>query len=88
MPRKGDIDISRIPVDGAAGFGLAAMAAVVVYVLAPLRTLAVPAILGAALIGFTLLAWRHRETRPAAIGGIILAVLALVAVIVTQIVRS
>jgi len=86
--RKGEIDSSRIPVEGAAGFGLLAMAAIVIYVLAPLRTLAVPALLGAAVIGMTLLAWRHRETRRFAIGGILLAVIALVAIIVTQFVRS
>ena len=85
---KGEIDSSRIPVEGAAGFGLLAMAAVVIYVLAPLRTVAVPALLGAAVIGLTLLAWRHRETRTAAIGGIVIAVIALVAVIVTEFVRS
>ena len=85
---KGEIDSSRIPVEGAAGFGLLAMAAVVIYVLAPLRTVAVPALLGAAVIGLTLLAWRHRETRTAAIGGIVIAVIALVAVIVTEFVQS
>jgi hypothetical protein len=86
--QKGEIDSSRVPVEGAAGFGLLVMAAVVIYVLAPLRTLAVPALLGAAVIGMTLLAWRHRETRRFAIGGLVIAVIALVAVIVTQFVRS
>jgi hypothetical protein len=43
--------------------------------------------LGGALVAFARMAWRHRETRPAAIGGIVLAAMALAAVIATQIMR-
>jgi hypothetical protein len=76
-PFKGDIDSSRVPVEGAAGLGLLVIAAVVIYALAPLRSLFVSMVLGGALIAFVLIAWRHRETRPMAIGGIVLAVMAL-----------
>jgi hypothetical protein len=78
---KGEIDSSRVPVEGAAGFGLLVMAAVVMYALAPLRALFVPLLLGAGIMGLVLLAWRHRETRPAAIAGIVIAALAVVTLV-------
>ncbi len=86
--RNGQIDSSRIPVDGPAGLGMVVMAAVVVYALAPLRTGLGAALLGGLVIGLSLLAIRHRETRRFAIGGIVLAVIALVAVVVTQLIHS
>jgi hypothetical protein len=84
---KGDIDSSRIPVEGAAGLGMIVMAAVVVYALAPLRTGTVAALLGGLVIGFSLLAIRHRETRKAAAIGIALAAIALVVVVVGMLTR-
>jgi hypothetical protein len=78
---KGDIDSSRIPVEGAAGLGLVAVAGVVVYALAPLRSAWLMTVLGGAIVGLTLLAVRHRETRTAAIGGMVLAAIALLAVV-------
>ena len=78
---KGDIDSSRIPVEGAAGLGLVAVAGVVVYALAPLRSAWLMTVLGGAVVGLALLAVRHHETRPAAIGGIVLAAIALLVVI-------
>lgn len=78
---KGDIDSSRIPVEGAAGLGLVAVAGVVVYALAPLRSAWLMTVLGGAVVGLALLAVRHNETRPAAIGGMVLAAIALLAVV-------
>jgi hypothetical protein len=77
---KGDIDSSRIPVEGAAGLGLVVAAGVLVYALAPLRSAWLMTIVGGAVVGLVLLAMRHRETRPAAHGGIVLAALGLLAV--------
>ena len=78
---KGDIDSSRIPVEGAAGLGLVAVAGIVVYALAPLRSAWLATVFGGAVVGLALLAMRHRETRTAAIGGMALAAIALVAVL-------
>jgi hypothetical protein len=74
---KSEFNISQVPVEGAAGFGLLVMAAVVIYALAPLRALFAPLLLGAAIVGLVLMAWRHRETRPAAIGGLVIAGIAV-----------
>jgi hypothetical protein len=84
---KGDIDSSRIPVEGPAGLGLVVVAGIAVYALAPLRSTGLTAILGGAVVGLVLLAMRHRETRPAAIGGIALAALALLAVVLVAFLR-
>ena len=84
---KGDIDSSRIPVEGAAGWGLVVAAAVVVYALAPLRSALPMTLLGGAVVGLALLAVRHRETRPAAIVGIALATLSLLAVVIVTFLR-
>jgi len=86
-PFKGEIDSSRIPVEGAAGLGLVAVAGVIVYALAPLRSAWLTTILGGAVVGLALLAVRHRETRPAAIGGIVLAAIALVVVLLVPFLR-
>jgi hypothetical protein len=84
---KGDIDSSRIPVEGAAGLGLVVVSGLVVYALAPLRSAWLVTILGGAVAGLVLLAARHRETRPAAIGGIVLGALALLVVVLVQFAR-
>jgi hypothetical protein len=84
---KGDIDSSRIPVEGAAGLGLVAAAGVVVYALAPLRSAWLTTVLGGAVVGLALLAARHRETRPAAIGGMVLAAIALLVVVLGPFLR-
>jgi hypothetical protein len=86
-PFKGEIDSSRIPVEGAAGWGLVVVAGVVVYALAPLRSALPMTLLGGAIVGLALLAVRHRETRPAAIGGIALAAIALLAVVIVSFLR-
>jgi ABC-type Fe3+-siderophore transport system permease subunit len=86
--RDGQIDSSRIPVEGAAGLGLVVMAAIVIYALAPLRTGGVAALLGGLVVGLSLLAIRHKETRPYAIGGMVLAAIALAAVIVTWVIQG
>jgi hypothetical protein len=85
---KGDIDSSRIPVEGAAGLGLIAVAGVVVYAIAPLRSAWLATVLGGAVVGLALLAVRHRETRTAALCGMVLAAIALVGVVVAGIQRS
>jgi hypothetical protein len=85
---KGDIDSSRIPVEGAAGLGLVAVAGVVVYAIAPLRSAWLATVLGGAVVGLALLAVRHRETRTAALCGMALAAIALVGVMLAEIGRS
>jgi hypothetical protein len=87
MARKGDIDSSHIPVDGPAGLGLVVMAGVVIYALAPLRMAGLATLFGAVVVGLSLLAVRHRDTRPAAIGGLVIAVVTLVLVAVAVLVR-
>jgi hypothetical protein len=74
---KGEINISRIPVDGIAGLGLVLTAGLVVYVLRPLYTDAIAIVLGGLSIGLVLLAVRHREARRAAIGGMVVIALLL-----------
>jgi hypothetical protein len=78
---KGDIDSSRIPVEGAAGLGLVAVAGVVVYALAPLRSAWLATVFGGAAVGLALLAVRHPETRTPALCGMALAAVALVVVL-------
>jgi uncharacterized membrane protein YozB (DUF420 family) len=73
---KGDIDTSRIPVDGVGGFGLLAMAAITVYVVPPLRAIGVPTLLGGIVIGLTLVAVRNRRVRHRAVVGAVLAAVA------------
>jgi hypothetical protein len=87
MAHKGDIDSSHIPVDGAAGLGLVVMAGIVVYAVSPLRMAGLATALGGLAIGAALLGIRHRETRPAAIGGLVIAVVALLALGVATFVR-
>jgi len=73
-----DINISKIPVSGAAGLGLVVMAAGVASGLPQMRWLAVGSLVGGAAIGLSLIAARDRRARKgAAIGGAIL-VLAVV----------
>ena len=86
-PFKGDIDSSHVPVEGVAGLGLVAVAGIAVYALAPLRSTGLATVLGGAIVGLALLAVRHRETRRAAIGGIALAALALLAVVLVAFLR-
>jgi len=75
---KGDIDSSRIPVDGVGGLGLLAMAAVTVYVVPPLRVVGIPTVLGGVIVGFTLVAIRNRAVRTVAVIGALLATAAFV----------
>jgi len=78
--RSGDIDISRIPVSGWGGLGLVAMAVVVSFGQPQLRWIGVVSLLGGAAIGLTLIAARNRRARHgAAIGGIVVALAAVVA---------
>ncbi len=87
MPRKGEIDISNIPVNGAGALGLVAMAGLVVYFLPPLRSAGIPALLGGTVIGLTLVAMRNRQSRPWAITGAVAAAAALI-VLVARIVSG
>ncbi len=79
---KGDIDSSRIPVDGVGGFGLLAMAAILVYFVPPLRAVGIPTVLGGVVAGLTLIAIRNRRVRtPAVIGALLAAAMFVVAVL-------
>ena len=79
---KGDIDISKIPVDGVGGVGLLAAAAIAVYFVPALRAVGVPTLLGGVVVGMTLLAIRNRRARPWAIMGAALAAVAFVGAII------
>jgi hypothetical protein len=71
----GDINISRIPVDGIGGLGLVVMAGVVVFSLPALRWVGFVAGVGGVATGLTLLISRHHRVRRAAI--VLMALLAL-----------
>jgi Flp pilus assembly protein TadB len=60
---RGDINISRVPVEGVGGLGLLAMAGIVTYFVEPLRWLGVATLVGGTIVGLVLLATRHRELR-------------------------
>ena len=75
---KGDINISRIAVDGVGGLGLLAMAAIVIYLVPPLRAGGVPTVLGGVVGGLTLIAIRNPRMRTVAVVGALLAASALV----------
>lgn len=79
---KGDINISRIPVDGVGGVGLLAAAAIAVYFVPALRAVGVPTLLGGVILGMILLAVRNPRARPWAIMGATLAAVVLVGVII------
>lgn len=81
--RSGDINISKIPVDGIGGLGLVAGAAVVAIAFPALRWLAIAGLVGGAAIGLFLIGSRNRRARRGAeIGGsILLAALAIAAFI-------
>ena len=79
----GDINISKIPVSGWGGLGLVAMAVVLSLGQPQLRWPTILALIGGAAIGLTLIAARHRRARHgAAIGAVILALVAAVALFV------
>ena len=73
---RGDINISRVPVEGVGGLGLLAMAGIATYFVEPLRWLGVATLVGGTIVGLVLLAARHRELRRLAI--VLMAVLSVV----------
>ena len=75
---KGDIDSSRIPVDGIGGLGLLAAAGIAVYFVQPLRSVGVPTVLGGVILGLVLVAVRNRRVRTWAVVGALLATVAFV----------
>jgi hypothetical protein len=79
---KGDINISRIPVDGVGGVGLLAAAAIAVYFVPALRSVGIPTLLGGVIVGMILLAVRNPRARPWAIMAATLPAVALVGVII------
>lgn len=71
---SGDINISKIPVDGIGGLGLVAGAVVIAIALPALRWLAIAALIGGAALGLFLIGSRNRRARRRAeIGGLVLA---------------
>ena len=75
---KGDIDSSRIPVDGIGGLGLIAAAGIAVYFVPALRSVGVPTVLGGVILGLTLVAVRNRKARTWAVVGALVATVAFV----------
>ncbi len=81
--RGSDINISKIPVSGWGGLGLVAMAVVMAFALPQLRWITIIALIGGGAIGLSLIAARNRRARHgAAIGGLLLALVAVVAAVV------
>ena len=77
---SGDINISRIPVDGIGGLGLVVMAGIVAFFMPALRWAAILALVGGTAIGLLLIGARNRRARRgAAIGGAILGLAVVVA---------
>lgn len=75
LHKSGDINISKIPVDGIGGLGLVAGAAVVAIAVPALRWLAIAGLVGGAAIGLFLIGSRDRRARRGAeIGGLILLI--------------
>ena len=87
MALRGEIDISRIPVNGVGGLGLIAIAGITVYFLPPLRAVGVPTVLGGVVVGLTLVAIRNRRVRPLAAVGAVLAAAAFVAAVLAMLGR-
>ena len=58
---RGDINISKIPVEGVGGLGLLAMAGIATYFVEPLRPLGVAAVAGGLVIGVFLVVARKRH---------------------------
>ena len=78
--RSGDINISKIPVDGIGGLGLVVMAGIVAFLMPALRWVAILALIGGTAIGLLLIGARNRRARRgAAIGGAILAFAVVIA---------
>ncbi len=75
---RGDIDSSRIPVDGIGGLGLIAAAGIAVYFVPALRSVGVPTVLGGVILGLTLVAVRNRKARTWAVVGALVATVAFV----------
>jgi hypothetical protein len=73
-----DINISRIPVSGAAGLGLVVMAAAVASGLPQMRWLAIGSLVGGTAIGLSLIAARNRGARKGAAIGATILLLAVV----------
>ena len=77
--RTGEINVSKIPVEGIGGLGLVAGALFVAMVVPSLRWLAITALVGGTGLGLFLIGSRNRQARRSAeIGGAIL-VLAIAA---------
>lgn len=73
--RSGDINVSKIPVEGIGGLGLVAGALFVAIAVPTLRWLSIAALVGGAAIGLFLIGARNRRARRGAeIGGLVLAI--------------
>ena len=71
---SGEINVSKIPVEGFGGLGLVIAAAGIAFATPALRWLAIVALIGGAGIGLFLIGARNRRARRGAeIGGVILA---------------
>ena len=71
--RSGEINVSKIPVEGIGGLGVVGGALFVAIALPPLRWLSVAALIGGAAIGLFLIGARNRRARRSAeIGGVVL----------------
>jgi hypothetical protein len=73
--RSGEINISKIPVEGIGGLGLVTAALFVAIAVPALRWLSVAALIGGTAIGLFLIGARNRRARRSAkMGGVVLLI--------------
>jgi hypothetical protein len=71
--RSGEINVSKVPVEGIGGLGMVAAALFVAIAVPSLRWLSITALVGGAAIGLFLIGARNRRARRSAeIGGLVL----------------
>ena len=82
---RGEINISKIPVEGVGGLGLVIAAAAVAYTLPALRSVGLIVLIGGLATGLTLLIARHRAVRRIAVVLMVLLALTLVGAFVVHV---
>lgn len=73
--RSGEINVSKVPVEGIGGLGLVTAALFVAIAVPTLRWLSIAALIGGTAIGLFLISARNRRARRSAeIGGVMLLI--------------